>query len=116
MKYWIRRVLNLLLYLSLCFMLGTGLLMWLRLPHGLGRASGGRHGEPLAQVFGLTRHEWGDLHLYVALGFCSVMLVHLVINWAWLTRIAGYRRGWPLLAGLMTGLAIVAVFLLAPVR
>ncbi len=114
MKNWIRRVLNLLLYLSLCFMLGTGLMLWLRLPHGQGRAGGGRHGEPMPSLLGLTRHEWGDLHLYVALGFCAIMLVHLLLNWAWLTRIAGFRKGWPLWVGVAVGAAIVGMFLLVP--
>lgn len=53
--------------------LGTGIIMWLA-PHGQGRGS-----EPV--LFSLTRHDWGDLHLYLALTAVVITIVHVVIDW-----------------------------------
>lgn len=108
MKLAIRRILNLLLYLSLCVMAGTGLLMQYRL------IPGNRGGQGL-QLLGWNRHEWGDIHTWAAYVFVALVMVHLVMNWSWLVKIAGSGRAWPLAAGLIAGIAIVAAFLLLPV-
>jgi hypothetical protein len=67
-------------------------------------------------VLGMTRHEWGDLHLYVALLFITTIVLHLVMNWTWLMKIASFRRGWPVWSGLAAGAAIVLLLILAPVQ
>lgn len=115
MKNRINRVLNLLAYLSLCFMAGTGLMMWFRLPPRQGRLTGGHHGE-FPTIFGLDRHDWGQWHFYIAVAFLLVIVAHLVMNRVWLCKIAGCKRTWPLWTGLALGLAIVLLFILAPVR
>ena len=109
MKALIRRVLNLLLYLSFCMMTGTGLLMAFRL------IPGNRGGRGLT-VLGWTRHEWGDLHTWVAYAFITLIVLHMVINWAWLTKVAGNGRLWPLLMGLAVGISIIAALLILPVQ
>lgn len=53
--------------------LGTGIVMWLA-PRGQGRGS-----EPV--LLSLTRHDWGDLHLYLALTAIVITIVHVVIDW-----------------------------------
>ena len=58
MRITFRRILNLLLYLSFCVMVGTGLLMAYRL------IPGSRGGQGL-EVLGWNRHEWGALHTWV---------------------------------------------------
>ncbi|XHR31217.1 MAG: DUF4405 domain-containing protein [Chthoniobacteraceae bacterium] len=109
MKILLRRLLNLLLYLSFCTMAGTGLLMAFRL------IPGSRGGRGLT-VLGWTRHEWGDLHTWVSYAFIALVVLHLLINWAWLTKVAGKGRLWPLVIGLAAGITIIAVFLLLPVK
>ena len=59
------RLNNILLYLGFSFLLGTGLLLVFRLPPG----SRGGHG---LTMLGLSRHEWGDLHYWVALGMVAI--------------------------------------------
>lgn len=108
MKQVSMRALNLALYLGSCLLLGTGLLLKYRLPPG---SRGGRGMEAL----GLDRHQWGDVHFWIALAVAALVIIHLVQNWAWLRRIAGSGRGWPLAGGLLAGAAVVAVIVLLPV-
>ena len=79
MRITFRRILNLLLYLSFCVMVGTGLLMAYRL------IPGSRGGQGL-EVLGWNRHEWGALHTWVSYVFITLVAAHLAINWAWLTK------------------------------
>lgn len=109
MKMLIRRVLNLLLYLSFCTMAGTGLLMAFRL------IPGSRGGQGL-EVLGWNRHEWGDLHTWVSYVFIALVVLHLVINWAWLATVAAKGHLWRVAIGLIVGVSIIAAFLLLPVK
>lgn len=108
MKLAIRRILNLLLYLSFCAMLGTGLLMAYRL------VPGSRGGQGL-EVLGWNRHEWGDFHTWIAFLFVALLLVHLGLNWSWLVKCAAKGHPWRLAAGLLAGAAIVVTFLFLPI-
>lgn len=108
MKMLLRRILNLLLYLSFCLLTGTGLLMAFRLVPG-------RKGGRGLEVLGWSRHDWGDLHSWVSYAFIGLVCIHLWINWAWLTKVAARGHLWRLLLGLAIGAAIIAAFLLLPV-
>ena len=103
------RVVNLLLYLSGCFMAGTGILLAWRLPPG----SRGGHG---LSALGMTRHEWGDWHLYAGILVVALSIVHLVLNRAWLEKIAASRKRWRLAGGLLAGLAVIVGLALLPVQ
>ena len=112
----INKWLNLGLYLVVCFLFGTGIVMWLRLPPGQGRRHrGGRgDGEGPRELLGLDRHEWGDWHTYAALALVALTVVHLAMNWAWMMKIAGGRHRWRLIAGLAAGAVIIGFFALYP--
>jgi len=128
-KNTINRVLNLGLYLAMCFLVGTGVLMWLRLPPGsshVGRRgdgggvghrhgrSGGGEGEGPLTVLGMDRHDWGDLHLYTGLVFLVIGVAHLWFNRVWLKKIAASNKAWRLWAGLAAGAAIGVLPLVLP--
>jgi len=34
-------------------------------------------------VWGWTRHDWGELHLYLALGLVGMIALHLAMHWRW---------------------------------
>ena len=108
MRITFRRILNLLLYLSFCVMVGTGLLMAYRL------IPGSRGGQGL-EVLGWNRHEWGALHTWVSYVFITLVAAHLAINWAWLTKVAAKGHAWHLGAGLLAGGLIIGTFLLLPI-
>src|ERR1700693_5688931 len=75
-----KRVLDLALYLVACATAGTGLLLAYRLPHGGGNAS-------RVVFFGYGRHEWGDIHTWLAYLGIILVVVHLVLNWQWLVKV-----------------------------
>jgi len=49
-------------------------------PGSGGRGGGGR------RVWGLSRHEWGDIHFYLAVAAVLLLVVHLALHWAWVCR------------------------------
>lgn len=59
---------------GLVFLMATGLFLRYILPPG----SGGR-----LSVWGLTRHEWGDIHFYIAVFIVAVLSLHLALHWRW---------------------------------
>lgn len=66
------------LFLCVLGLLWTGLLMSFILPSGSRGAT----------VWSWTRHEWGDLHFYLALGMIAVALLHVLLNWGWVCNAA----------------------------
>ena len=103
-----KKGLDLALYLIACVTAGSGLLLAYRLPHGAGRGS-------RVVFLGYGRHEWGDIHTWLA--YCAIFLavVHLAFNWQWLLKVAASKHIWRLAAGILSGLLIIIAFLLLPV-
>ena len=66
----------------------TGFIMKYILPPGSGglgrRLHDGAGGEHIKDFWSMTRHEWGDIHFYLALLFVILMAVHIVLHWNWL--------------------------------
>jgi hypothetical protein len=103
------RILNALLWLVFCAMSGTGLLLALRLPPG------SRGGAGLSAL-GLSRHEWGDVHMWLSFAFIALILAHLLLHWRWLWQVAARKRRWPLLLGFGIGAALLLALALQPVE
>jgi hypothetical protein len=70
---------DLLAYLAFVGLAATGTLLAYRLPAGSGGAA----------VLGLTRHEWGDVHFYLAAGLVALMVLHVALHWRWVTNTFG---------------------------
>lgn len=109
----------LLLFCALCT---TGLVLRWSLPAGSGRLQPGlgHPDRPVSVLWGLDRHQWGELHYWVAVVMALVLVLHLVLHRKWIVGV--WRRqseggGWlkPAL-GLMALIVVAAVPLLAPVR
>lgn len=103
----LRRVLNYLLYLVLCFLIGTGFLLDFRFPQG-------RAGRGLS-ILGLDRHEWRDVHSWAGYLFAVLIIFHLWLAWKWLTNIAVKRRSVYMYAGLAAGVVLIVGLLLMPI-
>ncbi|MEX0655582.1 MAG: DUF4405 domain-containing protein [Phycisphaeraceae bacterium] len=58
-------------------LLWTGLLLVTVLPQGSRQAT----------VWGLGRHDWGDIHFWIAVTMVGLLLVHLALNWAWVCNV-----------------------------
>jgi hypothetical protein len=94
------------LFLTVLSLAGTGLLLAYVLPGGSGRAT----------VWGWSRHDWGELHLWIALTMLVVALLHVALNWAWVCNVAcklvgrgAPRSRWRHLGGAALIAAIVLV-------
>ncbi|MDH4217797.1 MAG: DUF4405 domain-containing protein [Candidatus Aminicenantes bacterium] len=44
----------------------------------------------------LHRHQWGNIHLYLSLTFIFLVIIHLTLDWKWITTRAGkiFKKGW----------------------
>jgi hypothetical protein len=58
----------------------TGLLLWVVLPGGRGS------GETV--LLGLTRHQWIDLHNWIALAMLAGVTLHLTLHWKWISCVS----------------------------
>jgi hypothetical protein len=68
-------IVDLLTLLAILLMTGTGLIMYFILPAG----SGGRG----LVLWGLGRHDWGDIHFWSAVALAVLLVLHLALHWAW---------------------------------
>jgi hypothetical protein len=93
-------------------MLATGYVLRFPLPPGTNKS---------LMLWGLTRHQWGDVHFWIGLGMLGVVLGHLVLHWPWVVsvigrhlRLTGGNRKPLLLSGVITlGVAVGALTLFA---
>lgn len=90
-------------------MAATGLIIRYRLPPG----SRGGHG---LSIWGWTRHDWGDLHTWFAYATCAFVVIHLILHWKWLMTCAWPKHKWPVIAGLIAGVLLVASVWFFPVE
>ncbi|MCA9396443.1 MAG: DUF4405 domain-containing protein [Candidatus Omnitrophica bacterium] len=89
MKQAFNRVVNALGLITFIFMISTGsILKWI-LPPGSGRLEGREAwGREIASYIGLTRHEWGEVHFYISIGFVIILGAHLLLHWNWIKATA----------------------------
>ena len=99
MKLWWNRFVDFFLWISVCLMLSTGFILRYRLPPG------GRGGRGL-ETWGWDRHEWGDLHTWIAYTVCGLVVLHLILHWNWLMRTAWPKVKWPVVTGLILGVLL----------
>lgn len=67
-------VIDVISFLCLILLLLTGLLIHYVLPRG-------SHDNTF---WGLTRHEWGDIHFWIAIVFFSIIVIHLILHSSWI--------------------------------
>ena len=72
----------------LASMIATGLLVRFVLPPG---SRGGRG----LSLWNLDRHEWGDIHFWLAVSLIGILLVHLALHWSWVCQVARIALGAP---------------------
>lgn len=61
-------------FTAFLLLITTGVLMRYLLPPGSGRIS---------TIWGWNRHDWGDIHFWIAIIFLSISALHLVLHWEW---------------------------------
>lgn len=76
----------------------TGLVLRYVLPHGSGslmaQGMGWRAQErPVTLLWGMTRHEWGEIHFYCALALLGILALHVGLHWRWVLGMVGGKPG-----------------------
>lgn len=81
-------IVDVLALLAVLVLIATGaLLTWVVPP-------GSRGGAGLS-FWGLGRHDWGDIHFWVAVALVALMVLHVALHWTWVCLIVtrGLRGG-----------------------
>jgi hypothetical protein len=101
-------------FIAFLFLTSSGILLYYLLPPGSGRWT---------QLWSLNRHDWGTLHLWLALLFFTLMALHLFTHWHFIVSLLrgrvkeGERLRTALgVLGLITVLLLAAAPLLSPVE
>ena len=94
---------DLLSFILLVMMISTGAILEFTLPVRSG---------PLS-VWGMTRHEWGDLHSITSIIFLALMASHLILHFKFIkSAIAGNatrEQIYRLVIGLIAGVVLIAL-------
>ena len=70
---------DILTLLAIFVMIATGLAIRFVLPPG----TGGRHGEGGLLLWGLGRHDWGDVHFWTSVSLGVLLVIHVALHWSW---------------------------------
>jgi len=72
-------LLDALLFVDLCSVAAIGLLLAFVIPSG-------RVPDASKFFMGLHRHDWGDIHLFLALFLLGLLVLHVWLNWTWVVN------------------------------
>jgi hypothetical protein len=73
-------IIDALMFLCLMAMAGLGFLVRYILPSG--RDAWAKYGSNLQfSWLGWDRHDWGDIHLYLAFVLLTLLVIHLILHW-----------------------------------
>ena len=114
----LNRITDALAFAGFVFVVATGFLLHYLLPPGSGSLHGvvtgyGAAERPVTLLWGLTPHDWGNIHFWIALGLMLVLALHLVLHWRWIrSSIRGRAHSG---SGIRVGLGIVGVLSLAAI-
>ncbi len=90
---------------ALVFLTATGAVIRYVLPSGSGNTRA---------LWGLDRHGWGHVHVWIAIAFCVAMVVHLALHWGWITCVVRWdTRGRSKGRVVLTLIAVIALLALA---
>lgn len=92
-------------FAAFLFLTTTGVLLHYLLPPG----SGG-----WVDIWGMNRHQWGDIHYYISLTFFGILSLHMVLHWKVMVNLLkGRHRDEPRFRLALGALGLVVVILLA---
>ena len=90
-------------FISFVFLVSTGVVMYYNLPPGSKNNA----------IWGLSRHDWGDIHFWLAVVFLGILVLHLIMHWRWIVSLVKGKRkegsGKRVLVGLIAFIALIAI-------
>ena len=68
----------------------SGFVLWLGFPTGGGGAGRGWGGGGLGNLtfWEISKHTWIDIHDWVAVALVVLVLIHVILHWKWIVRMA----------------------------
>ena len=108
MKSKLLKISNYALFLSMCLTLSAGLILEYRLPSG--PMNRGVH------LVGLARHDWSTVHFGGAILFLVTALIHLCLNWSWISKVATHGNRLLLFISVGLGLILIVLPFLIPLE
>ena len=91
-------VIDALTFALFLFLTATGFVLRYALPAGSGRISGGGQGygamaRDITVLWGLDRHQWGEIHFTISVFILILLSLHLVLHWRWILAVVrGQKR------------------------
>jgi hypothetical protein len=84
-------------FVLLLSLVTTGIILRYVVPCGGGRRwRGGRGAAEAAQnireFWTLSRHQWLDVHFWIAAVFATLIIVHILLHWEWIKRFVTRRQ------------------------
>ena len=101
MSTTLRRIVDFTLYFRFCFMLGSGFMMKFSFVKGMKGL----------EILGLSKPQWCDLHFYAAILMLAALVLHMILNAAWIHKVGAFSKKW--LAILIVALGIALTLLLS---
>jgi len=105
MKKNLKYFTEVLLFVDLTSIAAIGLLMAFVIPSG-------KQAGDNKYFMGLHRHDWGEIHLYLALFFLALLTIHIWLNWTWIVQTTKSYVGdyWKKALMAMAGAWLLVVF------
>jgi hypothetical protein len=94
-----RYLVDVVLFVCLGGMTLIGILLGLVIP------SGPASSEASKYFLGLHRHQWGNVHAYLSIAFVVLTIIHIILNWKWVTAKTSHifkKRAAPILVAAAT--------------
>jgi len=89
-------------FICFVFLASTGIIMAYLLPPGSGR---------WLSLWGMGRHQWGEVHFWLAVAFLSLIALHIWFHRRWLIAVVGGKVPADVKRRLRYGLVSLAVLL-----
>ena len=100
----LRRITDIVLFFSFCFLAGSGIMMKFSFIKGMGPQ----------YVFGLMKPEWCQLHLWAGAIMLLAVVIHLFLNRLWIEKIAAMNKRWLAVLVIALGVAMALTLALWP--
>ena len=90
-------------FVCFVFLVSTGVVMYVNLPPG----------SKTNAIWGLDRHQWGEIHFWLAVVFLGILILHLIMHWRWIVSLVKGKRkegsGRRILYGLIAFFALLII-------
>ncbi len=82
LNFWVELV----MFADMVMLALIALILRYVLPPGSGGRQGGFGKEEPITFLWLGRHDWGDIHWYLALVLLALLVLHIYLHWRWIWR------------------------------